>query len=652
MFSELKDCTIGSTFEDRFVIDAVLGKGGMGCVYRATHTLMGKPVALKVLQGSVLQDAQLRERFLREIKAASALDHPNIIKTLASGVTQEGCPWVAMELVEGQTLSQIIESERALNVQRARPLLQQIAAGLQAAHEQGIIHRDIKPSNVLVTTNGGNERALIVDFGLAKEITRVSEGGQNQTKTAMQGSPLYMSPEQCEAKRTDPRTDVYSFGCLMHELLTGKPPFQGESAYEVLLQHVHEEIPQVDKNIPEELRAIIDRCLQKDPAARFADGTELSAALAGGDFQRSAKHQAITKGARKPIDAKTKFVLGGILALLAIPTSISVASEYISRDTDTTRKVAAQLDRLGLYSMEASLLDQCAAKLPKFDHLPQVDDIAMKGVPLEEQLKPARYYDMRTAAALAKLKADPQSAESEVRSLLREMIDFTSGSGVRQNVWMNMYEAYDPIVEDACRLALTIPGIGDRAFDKRGMKDLETLAKRAIVRGVWTRKDNPLTSMGIDIYSLMLKGVIEDDKVLASAYYHLVFAYLSKAHLAKDPSERLKLVELAEEANTKEYKFRQQMLNYPGFLIATAAKQSVFEYARGKPDLAEQIIREEYKRFEARPRRRRYKPADEDAEQECFRDALSLAFDAYNHDALMWCNERLAGLNVPGRPRQ
>jgi serine/threonine-protein kinase len=257
-------------------IQEEIGAGGMGVVYKALDTKLGRVVALKFLPPHLSHDNELRRRLSDEARAASALDHPNIVVIHDIDETSAGDVFIAMAFHEGATLREKIAS--GLRVQEALQIARQIASGLARAHEHGIVHRDIKPSNVIVAKDG---IARIIDFGLAKssDVTATAEG-------STRGTPLYMSPEQASGRAVDSRTDLWSLGAVLYEMLAGKPAFRGETQLQVLHAVVYDDPPrlrEVRPGLPGEIDAIVSRALQKDPAKRYQSAAEmvndLSAAL-------------------------------------------------------------------------------------------------------------------------------------------------------------------------------------------------------------------------------------------------------------------------------------------------------------------------------------------------------------------------------------
>jgi eukaryotic-like serine/threonine-protein kinase len=274
------DLAPGQMFANRYRVDQVIGRGGMGVVYKATDTQLDEVVAIKTLPGDVMQRSpEDLERFKREIRLARKITHRNVLRTYDYGEA-EGVYFISMEFVRGYTLSELLAeaSGRQMAPRVAMGISRQICRGLQAAHEQGIIHRDIKPQNVLIDAKG---EVKLMDFGIA----RMTEAKDAMTQAGLiVGTPHYMSPEQVQAKQLDPRSDVYSVGVLIYEMLAGRRPFESTALTGVLTAHITE-IPkplvELRPEIGETVSAIVMRCLAKDPKARYADAGALLADLDG-----------------------------------------------------------------------------------------------------------------------------------------------------------------------------------------------------------------------------------------------------------------------------------------------------------------------------------------------------------------------------------
>src|ERR1700674_4316456 len=262
---------------------ALIGAGGMGEVYQAHDTKLGRDVAIKVLPEAFAHDAERLARFQREAKMLAALNHSNIA-TIFGLEHSDGTHYLVMELVNGETLQERVKREGAVPLEEALTIAKQIAEALEAAHEKSIIHRDLKPANVKVTSEG---KVKVLDFGLAKAFagdTSTEDIGNSPTLSGaatMQGVILgtaaYMSPEQAKGKAVDKRTDIFAFGCVLYELLTGKQVFHGENITEILASVVKSEPDwtALPAKIPSTIRTLLGRCLRKDKRHRISDATDI-----------------------------------------------------------------------------------------------------------------------------------------------------------------------------------------------------------------------------------------------------------------------------------------------------------------------------------------------------------------------------------------
>src|SRR5271157_141630 len=279
---ESADIPIGRTIS-HYRIAAKLGDGGMGVVWKARDTRLDRFVALKVLPAAMTGDPERKRRFVQEAKAASALNHPNII-TIYEIDQAEGVDFIAMEFVPGKSLQQLITRKR-LEPNEALNYAIQLAGALAAAHAAGIVHRDLKPGNIMVNESGS---VKVLDFGLAKLTEPGGAGEPDLTRTIAEapmtfegmiaGTPSYMSPEQAQGKKLDGRTDIFSFGSVLYELVTGRRPFVGDSTTAVLSAIVRDQPkPAADTapGVPRALDRIVARCLQKDPGQRYQHAGDL-----------------------------------------------------------------------------------------------------------------------------------------------------------------------------------------------------------------------------------------------------------------------------------------------------------------------------------------------------------------------------------------
>jgi serine/threonine-protein kinase len=274
-----------------YVITQLLGQGGMGAVYLAQHELLDRPAAIKMLLPALSADPDVVARFFDEARATTSIADPGIVQIFDFGYHTDGRAYLVMEYLEGETLDVRIEGGGWLAPQRALRIARQIATSLDAAHARGVIHRDLKLENVFLVHDPvvpGGERAKILDFGIAK-LQRNDGVPRSRTRTgAIMGTPLYMSPEQCrDSHEIDGRSDVYALGCLLFCMVTGRPPFDYESAGEIIAAHLKEDAPTPSSVKPDlpfpwavHLDAIVGRCLAKEREDRYAGMGELSRAIA------------------------------------------------------------------------------------------------------------------------------------------------------------------------------------------------------------------------------------------------------------------------------------------------------------------------------------------------------------------------------------
>ena len=257
--------------DSRYEITGLLGSGGMAKVYLARDEVLGRAVALKVLRDQYAENEEFVERFRREAQAAASLSHPNIVATYDRGRSEDGSYYIVMEYVPGGTLKDRIVRDGPMDPDLATELAAQIASALGAAHDRGVVHRDVKPQNVLLTHSGDPK---VADFGIARAASEASISGTSM----ILGTVSYMSPEQALGGAVGPRSDLYSLGVVLHEMLAGRVPFEAETPIAVSMKHVNEPVPPIreaNPGVPEDLNAIRAKLLSKSPEDRYANASEV-----------------------------------------------------------------------------------------------------------------------------------------------------------------------------------------------------------------------------------------------------------------------------------------------------------------------------------------------------------------------------------------
>ena len=275
-----KDSLVGAILADKYRIEERLNEGGMGTVYRATHVLMEKTVAIKVLRPALAADEKIVARFSREARAASRISHPNALSVTDFGEDENGVVFLVMEFLSGRTLKQLIRDEGPLPLTRVVEIIRQVGDALNVAHQQGVVHRDLKSDNIMLVDTISGDHAKVLDFGIAK----INEPGESRDSgltapNLVIGTPQYMSPEQCsQESEIDARSDIYSLGVILYEMLIGHVPFTADSPTMVMMKHLQEPVPSVldeRSDLPPAVARVIARAMAKLPGNRYQTIAEL-----------------------------------------------------------------------------------------------------------------------------------------------------------------------------------------------------------------------------------------------------------------------------------------------------------------------------------------------------------------------------------------
>ncbi len=381
-----------------YQLSALIGRGGMGIVFRAKEVALDREVALKVLAFDALLNPEAFTRFEREARLAARLDHPNIVPIFAVG-QGDGAAYYTMRFVRGGSLESLIADKGALTLDDAVRLLSEIASALDFAHAQGIVHRDIKPANILLSESG---HAMVADFGIARAFTGDDGTSSSGSHTGVVGSPAYMAPEQWRGDKPDGRADQYALGVLAFELLSGQRPFRDVSMQELLRLHLNEEPPVLDtlrKGLPPRVGQAIRRAMSKEPAHRFASAAAFVAALSGAGTVAAAPKGSMPRPVRdaSPSRQGSRWLVSAIAAVLiviaagagwskwrsshanapapAVPAALAAPAadtlaERLAIELEETRKIALDAQRRAEHAEALRRQDANAAPaVPKTGHV-------------------------------------------------------------------------------------------------------------------------------------------------------------------------------------------------------------------------------------------------------------------------------------------
>jgi serine/threonine-protein kinase len=326
---------IGTVLSGRYRLEAKLGSGGMSTVYLARDQTLDRPVAVKVMHREMSEQADQLERFRQEARSVAKFSHPNVVSVIDAG-EDGGHPYIVFEYVEGETLKQRINRNGALDAQEAIAYAIEIARGLAVAHARNMVHRDIKPQNILIDAEG---RAKLTDFGISRQL---EQDGMTATGRVL-GTTDYVAPEQAMGRKVDPRTDIYSLGVVLYEMLIGQVPFAADSQVGVAMKHVNEELPDVQRRRPDVSAAValvVERATAKDPAERYqqvsemiddlSTALEVEAARAGSTTGEATSVLDAVPPPKRKLSGRARWSWAAILALLLVAGGTLVAVQLIS----------------------------------------------------------------------------------------------------------------------------------------------------------------------------------------------------------------------------------------------------------------------------------------------------------------------------------
>jgi tetratricopeptide (TPR) repeat protein len=467
-----------------YILSEVLGEGGMGIVFRGEHPILGREAAIKVLPAALAADRGRARRFLREAALLSRVNHPNVVHVRDLGEESE-LYFIEMDLIRGGTLTQRLGEDAVIPLDEAIPIMRGMAAGLGAAHEAGITHRDVKPGNVLLDAEAGRvvgDPVRLVDFGLARAS---DETGSLTATGAVMGTPDYMSPEQCRGVDTTPASDVYSCGITFYRMLTGRMPFHGAVAIDVVQKHLSTEPEppvRVNPKLPRAWSNLIERCLAKRPEERFADGTALVAAI---DAVRRGEHLAYVSRVRRKQRSRIVGLVAGGLLLAAASWVGAEAIQYLRAPSDsqrTERHLERAHNLLAAENLRGTHLELTEVLAVRPDH-PTAIRLRSAVIALEEARAALSVGDP-TGAQAACARAEHAAPGVAMIATLRRAADIAAR---QQRALAVARDALRRGELDAARTALTQLSSGPAAAKARREVGWLTEARRYEGNGVYAK---------------------------------------------------------------------------------------------------------------------------------------------------------------------
>jgi serine/threonine-protein kinase len=351
----------------RYQVREIIGEGAMACVYKAYDPEINRPLAIKLLKAQLRLDGEYRNRFLREAKGAGVLSHPNIVTVFDVGEDQ-GHPYIAMELVEGETLAEEIKAHKPLTTPEIVEIGIQLARALDYAHKRGIIHRDVKPGNIMRLT--ATNTIKVADFGICRIDGSESTDATQQTQIGnVLGTPHYMSPEQVVGEKVDSRSDLFSAGVVLYQLLTGHLPFEGDTLISVAYKITKTDPPSLDKvrsDLPLSLRRVIERALKKQPDKRFQTGEEFAQALVAVQRELAADEEKKGRARGIPLALRWALTMAAVVVVTMTVTATILYKQQYAAMMDQVRDYGGSLAKFTATQMAVPLLSEDWAAMDVF----------------------------------------------------------------------------------------------------------------------------------------------------------------------------------------------------------------------------------------------------------------------------------------------
>lgn len=541
----------------KYKVVELIGSGGLCNVYKAQHLITNQLIAMKVLHKHLSSNRNQIMRFKQEGQTSSSLTHPNIVRMYDFGITEDGIPFMTMDLISGKALSQVIHDEGAVEVKRALDIFIQTCKGLAYAHGRDIIHRDIKPNNIMISEDGhGGQLAQLVDFGLAKLVVNDDPDAQRLTATGeIMGSPYYMSPEQCLGQVLSPQSDIYSFGCVMYETLSGQAPFAGASIFDTIRQHIEaspQRLRSINPNckgpLTESLEHIIFRCLAKDPAQRYDSVPDLLAELENlKTSQRSGVFKTIERSLYMQKATKKKNSSNALILVALFLVALLVAGYYAWANQEKTIIVAAPVHSStrtaplpeAVEERWTSVMDRVAAELLRGEYVSAANDLAIaRTTAMTMADNDKEHIVLHQQQIVAHILKDKSSEGTTAAWLKKSHSDEDSKKyaelAMQEQMWSVIPKQPDDSQKPAIRAMISEAiNIGERARQKQdGRKRAISLLKVSISKGTSSLGQ---TDASIIRAEFLLGRILEEQR-----HYKLALEQFESANAALSHCPELK----------------------------------------------------------------------------------------------------------------